>query len=384
MVRADHLAGSIDVMMFRDGVKPFWEDENNTHGGRWTMRIRKQGSHVLWEEVLMAIVGEQLDGNEVMGAVLSVRYHDDHISVWNRSADNEAGVTGIRCVARASPVRVPAAHAAPPHTPPPCRDVLQRLLGLPPWIPFDYTRHRRERDPEREKEKEREKERERERGPNAGAGAAGGGGQAGPAPSVGSGAPFASGDSREGGGVGGQVGGGWRGSQQRPPPTGMEAVPLTLAPKRPLTLAPVMTAPAPSTHEGAGEGAGTGGGGSSNEPHASPWAKPTTPWAVPRQAVGAPELPSRGGGPSWSPPLEGSSATSPEMGGRPGPAIPPLGAGPQQGHTGSGGARRAYVGGSGPRPSGVAVRGAQLRPAMRSVGGAGGEEGGWETVPGKK
>jgi hypothetical protein len=35
-------------------------------------------------------------GNEICGAVMSVRYHDDTISIWNRNADNEAAVTKIR------------------------------------------------------------------------------------------------------------------------------------------------------------------------------------------------------------------------------------------------------------------------------------------------
>ena len=36
-----------------------------------------------WEELLLAMVGEQFDvGNEICGAKLSVRYNEDIISLW--------------------------------------------------------------------------------------------------------------------------------------------------------------------------------------------------------------------------------------------------------------------------------------------------------------
>jgi len=60
------------------------------------IRIKKEYSNRLWEELLLAFVGEQLtihvngkspqdDVQEVCGIVLSVREHDI-ISVWNRNA----------------------------------------------------------------------------------------------------------------------------------------------------------------------------------------------------------------------------------------------------------------------------------------------------------
>ena len=46
---------------------------------------------------MLAIVGEQFDvGNEICGAVISVRYNEDIISLWNRNADNNEACHRIR------------------------------------------------------------------------------------------------------------------------------------------------------------------------------------------------------------------------------------------------------------------------------------------------
>ena len=38
---------------------------------------------------MLAIIGEHFDvGNEVCGAVISVRFSEDILSIWNRNADN--------------------------------------------------------------------------------------------------------------------------------------------------------------------------------------------------------------------------------------------------------------------------------------------------------
>lgn len=48
---------------------------------------------------LLAIIGEQfIVGNEICGAVISVRGNEDIISLWNRTANDSAITVGIRYV----------------------------------------------------------------------------------------------------------------------------------------------------------------------------------------------------------------------------------------------------------------------------------------------
>lgn len=99
IVRPQTVRGGVDLMLFREGIKPMWEDDANRHGGKLTLKIRKGGSDILWENLVLALVGETMQNCEdICGAVLSLRYHDDAISLWHRSGDNEAVVNNLRSV----------------------------------------------------------------------------------------------------------------------------------------------------------------------------------------------------------------------------------------------------------------------------------------------
>ena len=44
--------------VFVDGVKPLWEDEACTDGGRITIRFPKTHAAKYWEDMLLALIGE--------------------------------------------------------------------------------------------------------------------------------------------------------------------------------------------------------------------------------------------------------------------------------------------------------------------------------------
>uniref|UniRef100_A0A183CS85 EIF-4F 25 kDa subunit n=1 Tax=Globodera pallida TaxID=36090 RepID=A0A183CS85_GLOPA len=69
------------------------------------------------ENLLLAMIGEQfLVGDEVVGAVCSVRNQEDIVSLWNRSADSLPVTNRIR-------------------------DTLRRVLNLPTSTILEYKRH---------------------------------------------------------------------------------------------------------------------------------------------------------------------------------------------------------------------------------------------------
>jgi len=103
-------------MFFKEGIKPLWEHEANKRGGRWLVHLRKEIVNRCWENILLAMLGEQfMVGEEICGAMVSVRYNEDIISLWNRNADDE-GVTN----------RI--------------RDTFRRVLNLPPDTIIQYQK----------------------------------------------------------------------------------------------------------------------------------------------------------------------------------------------------------------------------------------------------
>ena len=75
-----------DYHIFKEGIRPVWEDEANKRGGKWIIRLKKGVADRYWEDLLLAIVGDQFmeAGEEVCGAVLSVRSGEDVLSVWTK------------------------------------------------------------------------------------------------------------------------------------------------------------------------------------------------------------------------------------------------------------------------------------------------------------
>ena len=75
-----------DYHIFKDGIRPVWEDDANKKGGKWIVRLKKGVADRYWEDLLLAIVGDQFmeAGDEVCGAVLSVRSGEDVLSVWTK------------------------------------------------------------------------------------------------------------------------------------------------------------------------------------------------------------------------------------------------------------------------------------------------------------
>ncbi|CCV00172.1 unnamed protein product [Malassezia sympodialis ATCC 42132] len=83
--------------LFKQGIKPMWEDPANANGGRWVITLRDRGqsagSHAAhealvdrtWMWLVLALIGDTLDDNDlVTGAVCSLRGKGDRITIWTR------------------------------------------------------------------------------------------------------------------------------------------------------------------------------------------------------------------------------------------------------------------------------------------------------------
>lgn len=76
-----------DYHIFKKGIRPVWEDDENKKGGKWIVRLKKGVADRYWEDLVFAIVGDQFAeaSEEVCGAVLSVRNGEDILSIWTRN-----------------------------------------------------------------------------------------------------------------------------------------------------------------------------------------------------------------------------------------------------------------------------------------------------------
>ena len=109
----------LDYHFFVEGIKPTWEDEGNAKGGKWIVRLKKGLASRYWEEVILALIGGQFPGvanGDVCGAVISMRYSEDIVSVWNRRADDRESTERLR-------------------------DAIKKVLRLPSNVHMEYKPH---------------------------------------------------------------------------------------------------------------------------------------------------------------------------------------------------------------------------------------------------
>jgi hypothetical protein len=69
-----------------------WEDENNKDGGRIALKLRKEFSNLVWEELVFAFVGGYFTKeikDEINGLVINCKKDFNTLQIWIKSYTNE-------------------------------------------------------------------------------------------------------------------------------------------------------------------------------------------------------------------------------------------------------------------------------------------------------
>ena len=92
--KPDSCHPGIEFQLFKYDIKPIWEDENNKNGGKVSIKLRKDFTTIIWEEMIFALIGDILPENiknEINGIVVSSRKEFNVLQIWfkNYSFDHE-------------------------------------------------------------------------------------------------------------------------------------------------------------------------------------------------------------------------------------------------------------------------------------------------------
>ncbi|RLV89747.1 Eukaryotic translation initiation factor 4E [Spathaspora sp. JA1] len=92
---ANQLPLKSDYHLFKEGIRPEWEDDANSKGGKWQFSFNKKHEanpviNDLWLRGLLAVIGETIedDENEVNGIVLNIRKQAYRVGIWTRDCDD--------------------------------------------------------------------------------------------------------------------------------------------------------------------------------------------------------------------------------------------------------------------------------------------------------
>ena len=78
------------IYLFREEVKPVWEDEHNQNGGAFVLRFEKLKCDRLWEDILLGYISagkEELQS--VNGIRLKVKKDFAEIDFWVGNVEDE-------------------------------------------------------------------------------------------------------------------------------------------------------------------------------------------------------------------------------------------------------------------------------------------------------
>ncbi|XP_016933630.2 eukaryotic translation initiation factor 4E1 [Drosophila suzukii] len=88
-----------DYMVFKEGVRPMWEDDANKEGGRWIMLLDKASKGFidkLWHDLLLCMIGECFQfSDEICGVVINVRNKANKLSLWTKDSRNSRAILSI-------------------------------------------------------------------------------------------------------------------------------------------------------------------------------------------------------------------------------------------------------------------------------------------------
>lgn len=107
-----------DYSVFREGVKPIWEDPVNKRGCKLAIKVRKPLTSLYYELSLLAFIGDQFGdyNQDVCGVVVSVRSGEDNLALWLRNADDHEMINKVK-------------------------DMWKKILKLPGFVQMDFKRH---------------------------------------------------------------------------------------------------------------------------------------------------------------------------------------------------------------------------------------------------
>ena len=79
------LKTSFDLFLFKGQEVPMWE--NSPDGGVWILKVRKEDNlSLMWESLLLALIGEHFGETGAIGANISFRTRDVLLQVWLKDA----------------------------------------------------------------------------------------------------------------------------------------------------------------------------------------------------------------------------------------------------------------------------------------------------------
>ena len=85
--KPEELNIGIEIDLFKNEIKPVWEEEVNKNGGKIALKLNKNYTSIIWEELIFAFIGGNLPDNiknEINGILISSKKEFNVLQIWFR------------------------------------------------------------------------------------------------------------------------------------------------------------------------------------------------------------------------------------------------------------------------------------------------------------
>ena len=99
--KPDSCKPGIEFMMFKEPIKPMWEDEYNKNGGKISIKLRKDYTTIIWEEMIFALIGGILPQemkDEINGIVVTSRKEFNTLQIWFKTFEDKINKDLDQCI----------------------------------------------------------------------------------------------------------------------------------------------------------------------------------------------------------------------------------------------------------------------------------------------
>ena len=85
--KPEELNTGIEIDLFKNEIKPVWEEEVNKNGGKIALKLNKNFTSIIWEELIFAFIGGNFPDNiknEINGILISSKKEFNVLQIWFR------------------------------------------------------------------------------------------------------------------------------------------------------------------------------------------------------------------------------------------------------------------------------------------------------------
>ena len=99
--KPDSCKQGIEFQLFKVPIKPMWEDEENKNGGRLTLKLRKNYTTIIWEEMILAFIGGILPDRmkeQINGIVFVSKKEFNTLQIWFKTYEKKINAELDQCI----------------------------------------------------------------------------------------------------------------------------------------------------------------------------------------------------------------------------------------------------------------------------------------------